>query len=104
MSFFNVYFFYFQGPFLAGGVASIIAWTVTWPLEYVRCQIQAGYLNERKMTIPQRFRFIIRERGGYFGLYRGLAPGLFRSFVANGCAMVVMQYAQRKVSQYGWRD
>ena len=56
------------------------------------------------MNVTQRFRFIINERGGYLGLYRGLGPGLFRSFVANGCAMVVMQYAQKKVTRYGWRD
>jgi hypothetical protein len=92
------------GPFLSGGIASIICWTMIWPIEYVRCQIQAGYLKERKMNVTQRFRFIINERGGYLGLYRGLGPGLFRSFVANGCAMVVMQYAQKKVTRYGWRD
>ena len=56
------------------------------------------------MSIPQRLSFIIQERGGFVGLYRGLGPGLFRSFFANGCAMVVMQYAQRKVSDLGWRD
>jgi hypothetical protein len=56
------------------------------------------------MTILQRVKFIIRERGGVLGLYRGIGPGTLRSFVANGSAMVVMQFAQRKVTEWGFRD
>jgi hypothetical protein len=56
-------------------------------------------------TIMQRIRFILNERGGLIGLYRGLGPGTCRSFLANGSAMVVMQYAQReKVTEWGLRD
>ena len=46
---------------------------------------------------------VIRERGGFFGLYRGIVPGSIRSFLANGCAMIVMSFAQRKVSELGLR-
>jgi hypothetical protein len=56
------------------------------------------------MTIPQRLLFIVNERGGFFALYRGLGPGLYRSFLSNGFAMVVMQFAQKKVSEYGLRN
>jgi hypothetical protein len=55
------------------------------------------------MTLTQRLKYIVRERGGFFALYRGLGPGLYRRFFANGCAMVVMQYAQKKVSEFGLR-
>lgn len=55
------------------------------------------------MTILQRLRFIINERGSFLALYRGLSPGLYRSFLSNGFAMVAMQYAQKKVSEYGLR-
>ena len=40
------------------------------------------------MSIYQRLQFIIRERGGFLGLYRGIAPGSLRSFIGNGFAMV----------------
>ena len=43
-------------------------------------------------------------RGGFFALYRGLMPGLYRSFFANGIAMIVMQYAQRQITAFGLRD
>jgi hypothetical protein len=56
------------------------------------------------MTIVERLKYVVNERGSYVGLYRGLGPGLFRSFVANGCAMVVMQYFQRKVTDWGYRN
>ncbi len=48
-------------------------------------------------------RFIIKERGGILGLYRGIAPGTIRSFFANGAAFVAMTHAQRKVTEWGLR-
>jgi hypothetical protein len=79
------------------------------------------------MSVLQRIKFIVKERGGFFGmvslyslfssfkfylissnkkkaLYRGIAPGTLRSFFANGCAMVVMSQAQKKVTDWGLRD
>lgn len=70
----------------------------------IKSQIQAGYQEEKHLTIYQRVKYIVKERGGFLALYRGLAPGTVRSFIANGSAMVVMQYAQRKVTQWGLRD
>jgi hypothetical protein len=46
---------------------------------------------------------IIREKG-FFSLYRGIMPGTIRSFLANGTSMVVMTFAQRKVTELGLRD
>ncbi len=70
----------------------------------VKCQIQADYMNERNFTIWQRLKFIVNERGGIRGLYRGIAPGSLRSFVGNGSAMVVMQWCQKKVTEHGLRN
>lgn len=42
--------------------------------------------------------------GGVAGLYRGLVPGVLRSIVSNGSAMVVMLKAQQVVTSMGWRD
>lgn len=56
------------------------------------------------MTIPQRIKFIIKERGGVFGLYRGIAAGSMRSFIGNGTAMIAMQWLQKKVTELGLRD
>ncbi|XP_033738175.1 mitochondrial ornithine transporter 1-like [Pecten maximus] len=90
------------GPFLTSGLAATAAWWIVWPLEYMKCQVQADYGN--KMSVLQRMKLIIRERGGFFALYRGIMPGTIRSFLANGTSMIVMSYAQKKVSEMGLRD
>ena len=56
------------------------------------------------MSVVERMRHVIRERGGLLALYRGLAPGTIRSFLSNGCSMVVMTWAHKKVSEMGLRD
>lgn len=91
------------GPFLMSGVAATLGWWVVWPLEYMKSQVQGQHGDETKMSLWQRLRGVVRERGGVLGLYRGLWPGTLRSFVANGCSMIVMQYAQRQVSKLGLR-
>ena len=48
-------------------------------------------------------RGVVRERGGVLALYRGIGPGTIRSFIANGSSMIVMQAAQKKVSEWGLR-
>lgn len=51
-----------------------------------------------------RMKLTVAERGGVFGLYRGLGPGTIRSFLANGTSMIVMVHAQKQVTAWGWRD
>ena len=58
----------------------------------------------RDMSVLARMRLVIRERGGFLALYRGIGPGTMRSFISNGTSMVVMANAQRKVSEWGLRD
>lgn len=57
----------------------------------------------RKMPVLQRMRKVMVERGGFLALYRGIWPGTMRSFLSNGTSMVVMVWAQRKVSEWGLR-
>lgn len=70
----------------------------------MKVQIQSGYLEERRMSLYERLRYTIRERGGFLGLYRGITPGCIKGFYGNGCAMIVMQYAQRKLTELGFRE
>lgn len=89
------------GPFLISGCASVMAWWIVWPLELVKSQVQANYMQEKNAF--KQIQFIIKERGGILGLYRGIAPGTIRSFFANGSAFVAMTYAQKKVTEWGLR-
>lgn len=56
------------------------------------------------MPLLQRLQYVMKKRGGFLGLYRGIGPGTIRSFLSNGASMVVMVNAQRKVSEWGLRD
>lgn len=89
------------GPFVTGGVASTSAWLIIWPLEVIKSQVQGHYGPE--VSIVNRMKTVVKERG-FFGLYRGLAPGIIRSFIANGSSMIIMHGAQRMVTLYGLRD
>lgn len=90
------------GPFLTSGIAATLGWWVVWPLEYMKSQVQSGYGKE--MSLWRRMRTVMVQRGGFFGLYRGIVPGTIRSFTANGTSMIVMAYAQKKVSEWGLRN
>ena len=67
-------------------------------------QKSRSHLCRASMSIRQRMKHIMKERGGFFALYRGIGPGSVRSFLSNGASMVVMVQAQRKVSEWGLRD
>lgn len=56
-----------------------------------------------KPTLRDRARYLIFTHG-IGGLYRGIGPGTARSMISNGCSMVVMLWAQRKITEWGWRD
>lgn len=90
------------GPFLTSGIAATLSWWLVWPLEYMKSQVQCNY--GPNVPVWQRMRTVVRERGGFFALYRGLGPGTVRSFFANGVSMIVMVNAQRKVTEWGWRS
>ena len=90
------------GPFLASGLAATIGWWMIWPLEYMKSQVQGSYGKD--LSVFQRMKVVMRERGGFFGLYRGIVPGTIRSFLANGTSMIVMATAQKKVTEWGIRS
>ena len=92
----------FIGPFLMSGGAATLGWWLVWPLEYMKSQVQSGYGPDE--SVLQRMKRVMKERGGFLALYRGIGPGTIRSFLANGTSMVVMQHAQRKISEWGLRD
>ena len=62
------------------------------------------FVRFRKVPVLTRMRNIMIERGGFLALYRGIWPGTLRSFISNGTSMVVMVWAQKKVSELGLRN
>lgn len=77
------------GPFWTGAVCANLAWLTIWPLDVIKSQIQSGHYNQQSYLQL----FISNVRTGH--MFRGLTPGLLRSFIANGCSMVVYEKVQR---------
>mgnify|MGYP000122277999 CR=1 FL=1 len=94
------------GQFLASAGAATFGFWLVWPFEVLKNQVQAKTpIGEHGVnaTISERVRYLIKAHGGIQGLYRGILPGTYRSFLANGVSMVVMAWAQRQVTALGLR-
>lgn len=70
-------------PFALGSICANMAWLTIWPMDVVKSQIQSG-AHEGK-SIVSLLKDVIRTGA----MFRGLVPGLLRSTIANGSAMVV---------------
>jgi len=76
------------GPFWTGAVCANLAWLTIWPLDVAKSQMQSG--NYRGASLPALL--VASARSGM--LFRGLLPGLVRSTVANGTAMVAFAHTK----------
>ena len=86
------------GTFFFTGFCATAAWWTIWPLEYMKSQVQAGYGDDGQ-TLRQRMSGVMKERGGFLALYRGLGPGSVRSFFANGISMVAYKLVSDKLAE-----
>lgn len=69
-------------PFWMGAMCSNLAWLTIWPLDVIKSQRQSGlFQNHSSFSLLAR-----AARGGI--LFRGVVPGIARSTIANGSAMV----------------
>eukprot|EP00756_Hemistasia_phaeocysticola_P023514 Hpha_TRINITY_DN15899_c1_g12::TRINITY_DN15899_c1_g12_i1::g.190881::m.190881/K15109/SLC25A20_29, CACT, CACL, CRC1; solute carrier family 25 (mitochondrial carnitine/acylcarnitine transporter), member 20/29 len=75
-------------PFLTGALCSCPAWLMVWPLDVVKSQAQSGLYKSSFVDLLGA-----AYRSG--ALFRGLAPGLTRSFVANGTSFVMLKHTQK---------
>jgi solute carrier family 25 carnitine/acylcarnitine transporter 20/29 len=87
------------GPFIKGGVCATLAWITVWPFEVLKSQIQAGTPGVPESAgWVERARWVVQNRGGFMGLYRGIGPGIARSLIANGSSMVVFDFVKKHTS------
>jgi len=74
--------------FVAGGGCSLAAWAVAFPLDVCKSRSQA---------LPREGGFAAVGWSST-GLYRGVGFGLARTFVANGCAMIIYDIVYASLS------
>ena len=80
-------------PFWQGGICANMAWMTIWPLDVVKSRIQSGKYEGKSMV------YVLKEARRSGHLYRGLVPGLTRSFIANGCSMVVYKNVEAELKK-----
>lgn len=81
-------------PFLDIALTANMAWLTVWPLDVVKSQMQSGNF------VGQSLPALLRASAASGAFYRGLAPGLVRSTIANGSAGVMMKKTQVFLSEY----
>eukprot|EP01116_Phalansterium_solitarium_P014396 TRINITY_DN32035_c0_g1_i1.p1 TRINITY_DN32035_c0_g1~~TRINITY_DN32035_c0_g1_i1.p1 ORF type:complete len:267 (+),score=70.43 TRINITY_DN32035_c0_g1_i1:163-963(+) len=72
-------------PLLTGSFCSTAAWTLVWPVDVIKTQVQGASDKDSLWTKIRRHY----ERHGLRGFTRGYGPGAARSFIANGLSMVM---------------
>ena len=90
------------GQFYVSGSSAMVGFWIIWPFEVLKNMAQAETKDCGNTTL-ERVKYILRTRGP-LGFYRGIIPGSQSVFFRNGAGFIVMQYAQKKLTQMGLRD
>jgi len=89
---------------VAGGLAGIFGWVFSYPMDYVKTQLQAEPYNQ-----PSKFRFnsVLFDGGfldcwrrtvsteGHAALWRGFVPCAVRAFPANGAGFLAYEWTMK---------
>ena len=76
-------------PFWTGAICANAAWMTVWPFDVVKSRLQSG--NYAGASIGTLLSGAYKDGS----MFRGLVPGLARSTIANGCAMVVYKEVEK---------
>lgn len=77
-------------PFWAGGVAGVLPWIITYPLDVIKTQKQNPYGD---CSINKLW-----ESQGYRGFYNGLIPTILRAFPTHGVTWLTYEWLKSKYS------
>lgn len=84
--------------FLGGAGCSTLAWVSIFPLDVVKSRVQGMRSNSALSPSTVQVVRTLWLEAGLRGFYRGLAPGLCRSVVANGGGMVLYDWVYDKLN------
>jgi hypothetical protein len=87
--------------FMAGGMAGVVSWTVTMPMDVVKSHVQSqrwdGPRSERAW-LPVARRGFAKEGMSYF--FRGMAPALLRAFPVSAVVFSVYEWVMRQLDSF----
>ena len=73
-------------PFVKGAICANLAWLTCWPADVIKTQRQSGNYSKEVGSWQ-----LLKQNYQNGNMFRGLVPGLTRSFMANGSSMVVYE-------------
>ena len=80
-------------PFFLGSICANLAWLTIWPLDVAKSQLQSGKYEGKSFT------YLLQDTIKTGTLFRGIVPGLLRSTIANGTAMVAYKKVEAKLHE-----
>lgn len=101
-------------PLIAGALAGAAEIICTYPLEYIKTQLQIAGPAISSTSVSSRTtttvafrnsRDVVQQtihRHGYFGLYRGLSPNLYFSFPKCAIRFAAFEYTARYLRDGTW--
>jgi len=76
------------GMFISGGVAGVLGWLATYPLDVIKSRLQTDRLDRPKYSgIIDCTKKSYHQEGWKF-FFKGLGPTLARAFIVNGTTFV----------------
>lgn len=82
-------------PFFKGAICANLAWLTCWPVDVLKTQRQSGNFTAKDVGTWE----LVKTNYQKGHLFRGLVPGLTRSFMANGASMVVYESVHSYLSK-----
>ena len=86
--------------FMAGGIAGVVSWTLTMPMDVVKSHIQSQPLDgpkQERAWLPVARRGYAKEGTSYF--FRGTGPALLRAFPVSAVVFSVYEWVTQQLEK-----
>lgn len=93
---------------LAGGIAGIAGWVISYPMDYIKSQIQAEPYHIKTPYPKNKYLFdggffscwkLTVQQHGYKALWRGFGPCAARAFPANAAGFMAYETALKVIKK-----
>lgn len=85
---------------ISGGLAGVVAWVATFPLDTIKTQIQAS-TSKRAPSILETARSVYHS-GGLKSFFVGVGPTIVRAIPVNAVLFLVFELTKDSLMKRGW--
>uniref|UniRef100_A0A0K0EIB2 Mitochondrial carrier protein n=1 Tax=Strongyloides stercoralis TaxID=6248 RepID=A0A0K0EIB2_STRER len=81
--------------FISGGLAGILCWIATYPLDIIKTRFQNVTSYTNYLTVTKE----LYKENGFKGFFRGMNSTIIRAFITNAVTFVIMTQCQYYLTQ-----